>query len=82
MLLGATEIGLGGCMIASVDREKVQKIFGIPEEWEILLVIALGVPAETVVVDQMGSDENIEYWRDEKDRHHVPKRNLDTLILH
>ncbi|MDD4277119.1 MAG: nitroreductase family protein [Candidatus Cloacimonetes bacterium] len=81
MLLGATEIGLGGCMIASVDREKVQKIFGIPEEWEILLVIALGVPAETVVVDQMGSDENIEYWRDEKDRHHVPKRNLDTLIL-
>lgn len=81
MLLGATEIGIGGCMIASVDREAVQKIFEIPQEWEILLVIALGVPAETVVVDEIGSEENIEYWRDEKDRHHVPKRSLDTLIL-
>lgn len=82
MLLGATEIGLGGCMMASVDRDKVHKIFGISDqEWEILLVIALGVPAEVVVVDRLGSSENIEYWRDEKDRHHVPKRNLDTLIL-
>jgi len=81
MLLGATEIGLGGCMLAAVDREAVQKIFDIPSQWEILLVIALGVPAETVVVDQIGSDQNIEYWRDERDRHHVPKRSLDTLIL-
>jgi hypothetical protein len=68
-------------MIASVDREKVQRIFGIADEWEIVLVIALGVPAEIVMVDQMGSADNIEYWRDEKDRHHVPKRSLDTLIL-
>ncbi|MDI3503491.1 MAG: hypothetical protein PWP64_427 [Candidatus Cloacimonadota bacterium] len=81
MLLGATEIGLGGCILASVNREEAQKLLEIPTEYEILLVIALGVPAEVVIIDQISAQDNIEYWRDEKDRHHVPKRSLDTLIL-
>nr|MDK2850611.1 hypothetical protein [Candidatus Cloacimonadota bacterium] len=81
ILLGATEIGLGGCILASVDKEKLQKLEGIPSDWEIMLVIALGVPAEEVVIDNIGEGGNIEYYRDEKGRHHVPKRDLDILIL-
>jgi nitroreductase len=81
VLLGATEIGLGGCILASVDRDEAKRILKIPPEWEILLVIALGIPAEEVIIDQIATNDNIEYWRDEKDRHHVPKRDLDTLIL-
>lgn len=81
ILLGATEIGLGGCMMAAVDRDKVHKALQIPKEWEIVLVIALGVPAEEVVIENITPGGNIEYWRDERDRHHVPKRELDTLIL-
>ncbi len=81
MLLGATEIGLGGCMIASVDKDKLHKLQNIPPDWEIMLVLALGVPSEEVVIDTIGVGENIEYYRDEKGRHHVPKRDLDTLIL-
>jgi nitroreductase len=81
MLLGATELGIGGCMIAAVDRDKVHEVLAIPNKWEIVLVIALGVPDEEVVIDSIGPDGNIEYWRDEQDRHHVPKLDLNTLIL-
>lgn len=81
MLLGAVEKGLGGCMIASVDRDQVHQDLELPMHKEILMVIALGVPTEQVVIDNIELDGNIEYWRDEKDRHHVPKHNLGTLIL-
>jgi hypothetical protein len=53
----------------------------IPEKYEILLVIALGKPAEEVILEPVGEDTEIKYWRDERDRHHLPKRGLDELIL-
>jgi hypothetical protein len=45
------------------------------------LVLALGEPAETVVIDEVGEDGDIKYWRDDDDVHHVPKRSLDELIV-
>lgn len=81
MLLGATSIGLGGCMIASMDRERLEQELQLPPELDIMLAVAIGRPAEIVLVDDLDAQGNIEYWRDEKDRHHVPKRNLDSLIL-
>jgi hypothetical protein len=44
-------------------------------------VLALGKPAETVVIDPVGEEGDIKYWRDDRDVHHVPKRSLDELIL-
>jgi nitroreductase len=82
IMLGAAEQGLGGCMIASVRRESLRKALDIPERYEILLVLALGRPAETVVTEPVGEDGNITYYRDAEDVHHVPKRGLDELILH
>ena len=76
ILLGAVERGLGGCMLGSVDRGKVRTILNIPEEYDIRHVIALGVPAETVVLDEVGPDGDIKYWRDVESVHHVPKRRL------
>ncbi|MCK9333134.1 MAG: nitroreductase family protein [Candidatus Cloacimonetes bacterium] len=81
ILLGATELGLGGCMIAAIDKEKLRQLISIPSNLDIMLVLALGVPAEEVVIDDINSSGNIEYWRDERNRHHVPKYDLDTLIL-
>ncbi len=80
-MLGAAEQGLGGCLIGSIDRVALRKALEIPENYEILLVIALGKPAEKVVLDPVGPDGNIKYWRDEHDVHHVPKRALDDIIL-
>ncbi len=81
ILLGAVERGLGGCIIASVQRERLRQILAIPERYEILAVVALGVPKETVVIDPVGPDGDIKYWRDADGVHHVPKRSLDELIL-
>jgi len=81
ILLGATERGLGGCMIASVQREKLRAALGLAAHLEILLVLALGKPKETVLVDPVGSDGDIKYWRDEQQVHHVPKRPLDEIIV-
>jgi nitroreductase len=81
MLLGATERGLGGCMIASVNKRELSQALNLPEHLEILLVIALGKPKEIVVIEPVGADGNIKYWRDEKGTHHVPKRSLDEIIV-
>lgn len=82
ILLGAAEAGLGGCMIASVKRQELQQVLGIPERYQILLVIALGKSAETVVTELVDDDSETTYYRDADDVHHVPKRRLETLILH
>jgi len=81
ILLGAVEKGLGGCMIASVGRANLRKALAIPERYEILLVIALGKPVETVVMDPIGPDGDVKYWRDENHVHHVPKRRLEDIVI-
>ena len=81
ILLGATDQGLAGCMIDSVDREWLSKDLLIPDRFEILLVIALGKPKETIVLESLGPDGDIRYWRDASGEHHVPKRSLDEIIV-
>jgi len=81
ILLGATEKGLGGCMIASVNRKAIKQLFNISEELEIQMVIALGKPKETVVLTEMKNNNDFKYWRDENNVHYVPKRTLNDLII-
>ena len=80
ILLGAAEIGLGGCMFGSVQRYNLRELISIPEKYEILLVIALGKPKEKVVLED-SENGNIRYYRDEKQVHHVPKRKLEDVII-
>jgi len=81
ILLGVTEKGLGGCMIANIDREGLRKALKIPPRYEILLVLALGKPKEKVVIETVGPDGDTKYWRDSDRVHHVPKRPLDQIII-
>jgi nitroreductase len=81
MLLGATEKGLGGCIVATIQKPALSQALSIPEHFEILLVIALGKPKETVVIEALGPAGDIKYWRDAAGVHHVPKRSLDELIV-
>jgi nitroreductase len=81
IMLGATERGLGGCIIGSVKREKIKDALHIPQRYEILLVLALGKPNEKVVIEPLRRTGDTKYWRDADGIHHVPKRDLDELIL-
>ncbi|MBN1136496.1 MAG: nitroreductase family protein [Anaerolineae bacterium] len=81
IMLGATEKGLGGCMIGSIDRDGLRAALDIPARYEIALILALGKPVEKVVLEDMGADGDTRYYRDADQVHHVPKRTLDELIV-
>ena len=81
LLLGATASGIGGCIVASLDRKKIRELLKIPETYAILMAIALGKPLETVVIDQISGDDSVRYFRDVHSIHHVPKRMLDDVLL-
>lgn len=81
ILLGAAEQGLGGCMLGAVDRKRLSEELHIPARYEILLVLALGHPKEHVVLEEVGPDGDIHYYRDAEGVHHVPKRSLSDVIL-
>ena len=81
ILLAAVEKGLGGCMIYSVKRKELAEILNLPTHMEVVLVLALGKPIETVVVDPVSANGDIKYWRDENQIHHVPKRSLKDIII-
>ncbi|MGI6740295.1 MAG: nitroreductase family protein [Brevefilum sp.] len=82
LLLGAAEKGLGGCIIGSARRKGLQGELKIPDRYQVLLVLALGKPAEKVVTEPFMPGGDIHYYRDSDEVHHVPKRGLDELILH
>jgi nitroreductase len=81
ILLAAAERELGGCMIGSIDRDSLRTALNIPKHLEILLVLALGTPVETVVLHDDASPDERPYWRDEDGVHHVPKRGLEEVLL-
>lgn len=81
ILLGAVEDGYGGCIIAAVQRPKLKELLQLDEHLDIIQVLALGKPKETVVLEDI-QDNDHHYWRDANQVHHVPKRKLDELILH
>ena len=53
MLLEATRRGLGGCMIGAIQKEKLRQALQIPDNLMIRLVLALGKPAEQVVLESV-----------------------------
>ena len=56
-------------------------MLNIPEKFEVLYVLALGEPVETVMIEPLNADGDIKYWRDEQQVHHVPKRGLADVIF-
>ena len=81
ILLTACEKGYGGVIIASVSREKMKDELAIPTHLDVVQVIALGKPMETVVIDTVPPNGDIKYWRDQNNVHHVPKRSLNEIVI-
>ncbi len=81
IMLGATEKGFGGCVIAAIDKPKLSALLNLSENLEILLVLSLGKPKENVILDILEKDGDHRYWRDENNNQHVPKRKLEDIIL-
>ena len=81
ILLGARSMGLGGCMFGSINIKKLKASVNIGDHLEVKLVVALGKPVEKIQIDELNENGDIKYWRDENQVHHVPKRNLNDIII-
>lgn len=80
IMLSAVEKGLNGCIVGNFSPEKLAASLSLPENIVPNLVIALGKADETVVFEDI-KDGNTDYYRDENDVHHVPKRTLDEVVI-
>ena len=81
ILLGATEKGLGGCMIGNFKRKELRDLLHLDDTIEPQLVLAIGKPAEKVVLTSVKEDGKTAYYRDEEGIHYVPKRSLEDILL-
>lgn len=79
VLLSAVEKGFNGCLVGNFSKEKLSNALSLPKNLIPELVIALGSAAEEVVLEN--ADRGTDYYRDEKDVHHVPKRSLEEIII-
>ena len=77
--LAAKSKGLSICPMASIDKKLCKELFVIPDCYDVMIGIALGVGAESIkLVDTDDLDTN--YYREENETHCVPKRSLKQII--
>lgn len=84
IMLAAAEAGFGGCMLHAFNKAGVSQALGLEGEGvEPLMVLALGRPAEKVVLEPLSvsPDGSTNYWRDAESVHHVPKRSLEDVLI-
>lgn len=81
ILLGATELGFSGCMVAIIKKEELAKSLEIPSHFEVLLVLILGKSKEDPIIDTEFKEGTNMSWVDSEGVRHVPKRSLDDIIL-
>ena len=79
ILLSAVSQGYGGLMIGAFSKDGVKQALKLRENLAPALVIALGKPDERIVLED--TDGSIDYYRDERDVHHVPKRKLRDILI-
>jgi nitroreductase len=80
IILTALEQGIGACPILMFNEKDLKLILEIPDEYDIVLVIAMGYPDERPVADVATDSVNI--WVDDNGLRHVPKRKLADIIHH
>ncbi|MGL4864927.1 MAG: nitroreductase family protein [Cetobacterium sp.] len=82
ILLKATELNLGGCLIGSFNKMEIPQIVDLDtEKYVPQILVALGKPTDKVILTE-GNEGNLKYHRDlETNTHYVPKLPLKTLIL-
>lgn len=80
LLLAAKSEGVDGCWLGAIDRPVLTQILGIDPSWRIAAVLALGYAAQDSLAEDMQEDH--QYYLDEQNVLHVPKRKKEELLLY
>lgn len=79
LCLAAAARKLGACIIKNFDKHVKEELR--LSDYEPVLLVAFGYPAEQVVIDEAEDSTKTAYYRDDKDVHHVPKLTLEDVLL-
>jgi len=79
--LAAAEMGYGACMIGSLQRDSIKQLLKPPADCHVNLVMALGRPAERVVIEEVPAGTDLKYYRTPDQVHHVPKLRLEDVLV-
>ena len=80
IMLAAADADLGGCILASFQKDELISLLSLPEGLIPQLVLAIGKPDEEVEITDPAPDGSVTYYR-ENGIHYVQKRKLDELII-
>jgi len=78
IVLTAESEDIGSCILLNINKEEIKEILKLPGNILIDSVIALGYKAEKSVIQDYV--DSINYWRDENEVLHVPKRKLEDIV--
>lgn len=78
IMLAAQDSGIGTCWMASIDRDALTEILGIPGEYRLDTLISMGYPAQKSVYEDTQGD--VTYYKDEQGTMHIPKRRLEDVL--
>ncbi len=70
--------GIGSCIIMNFNPTEVSKIIEVENGYIPRIVISLGYPKITSVIEEETDD--LKYWVDEDGGYHVPKRSTKHLV--
>ena len=79
--LAAAEMGYGSCMLGAIKRDEIKAALRIPAQFKLALALALGKPAETIVLEDAKAGDSLKYYRTPDGVHHVPKLRLADVIV-
>ena len=78
MALVAWEHGLGSCVVRSYKEAELKELLNIPDKYEVGLMLALGYPDETIILDDY--TDSYKLTVDSKGIRHVPKKRLADIL--
>ncbi len=80
MAIVAWENHVGSAILAAVDRAKIAELLHVPEDLDVVAVLALGYPAmkSTLVKGEKG--KSLDYYVDKNRDYYVPKLPLDETV--
>jgi nitroreductase len=80
IILVALEQGIGACPVLMFNEANLRRALGVPDEYDIALVIVMGYPDESPVTDVATTSLTI--YVDDNGVRHIPKRKLEDVIHH
>lgn len=81
LALGARAGGKAVCIFKAFKEKEINEALGLGDNFNLLMVVAVGYPLEEVVIDDIHAGDDIKYYRDQDQVHHVPKIVTEDLLI-